>query len=336
MNESSRQLRTALLTIAIPTFNRATLLPRALESALAQTSERIVILVSDNGSTDNTQEVLAQYSDRRLRSVRRESTVPRAQHGTLIFSEIETEFILVLSDDDFIEPEFSSEILKLFDEHPELSFAYTGCIEHYDDLLLPALVGPRIEPPLEFVAAHFSGKRHVSWCACVTRVADLRRFGPQPDDRIIGDMYFWTKIAFLGPVGCISHRLSHYTVLVEGGDNESRTTPIIPWARDVKRLTDEVMTAVKVSGATVRYQENLMANMGKYVTRSIANQFMWARLFGMTRLECLTMVGPAFHFGRWNSQSITRVGAALLLGRKMLRKLILRGISRLALERWSN
>ena len=41
------------LTIAIPTVNRARLLPRAIESALAQTSSEIEIIVSDNGSTEN-------------------------------------------------------------------------------------------------------------------------------------------------------------------------------------------------------------------------------------------------------------------------------------------
>lgn len=84
------------LTIAIPTVNRVDLLKRSLESALAQTSDEIEILVSDNGSTDATPQLLAGFHDPRLRVVRREVTVPRAQHGSLIFAEINTEFVLVL------------------------------------------------------------------------------------------------------------------------------------------------------------------------------------------------------------------------------------------------
>jgi glycosyltransferase involved in cell wall biosynthesis len=324
---------TAKLTIAIPTFNRARLLRRALESALAQTSEQISILVSDNGSTDDTPNVIAQYSDPRLRSIRRETTVTRAQHGAFIFAETITEFILVLSDDDYIEPEFSNEIIKLFDEHPDISFAYTGCIDHYDDQALPALVGPRVEPSLDFIAAHYSGKRNVSWCACVTRVRDLQKLGPQPDDRIIGDMYFWTKIAFQGPVGCVSRRLSHYTVLAPGGDNESRTTPILAWAEDVKRLSDEVMMNVQNAGASPDFQTALETNMGEYLTRSIANQFIWARLFGMSRLECLRLVRAVLQFDGWSPQGVARVVACLLFGRETLRKLLLRGIKSMAATR---
>jgi hypothetical protein len=323
----------AKLTIAIPTFNRASLLRRALESALAQTSEQIEIFVSDNGSIDDTPNVIAQYSDRRLRSVRREATIPRAQHGTLIFAETNTELILVLSDDDYIEPEFSNEIIRLFDEHQELSFAYTGCIEHYDDESLPALVGPRVESSLDFIAAHYLGKRQVSWCACVTRIADLRRLGPQPDDRIIGDMYFWTKIAFHGPVGCVSRPLAHYTVLLPGGDNESRTTPILAWAEDVKRLGKEVMQNVRKAGAPPAYEAALYANMGTQLTRSIANQFIWARLFGMSRAACLRQLPASLAYRGWNISAFLRIGAALLLNRSTIRNLVVRSAAKMAAGR---
>lgn len=323
----------ARLTIAIPTFNRARLLRRALQSATAQTSQQIEILVSDNGSTDNTQDVIAEFKDRRLRSIRREFTVPRAQHGTLIFAETESEFILVLSDDDYIEPEFSSEVLKLFDEHPEISFAYTGCIEHYDNQMLPALTGPRIESSLNFIAAHYSGNRQVSWCACVTRVSDLRRLGPQPDNRIIGDMYFWTKIAFQGPVGCVTRPLSHYTVLVPGGDNESRTTPILAWAEDIERLGDEVLEYVRNAHAPPAYEVALIAHMGRQLTRSIANQFIWARLFGMSRTACIRPFLKSLAYRGWDIRGISRVLAAFLLNRTTLRKLVVRGISKLADQR---
>jgi glycosyltransferase involved in cell wall biosynthesis len=324
---------TARLTIAIPTFNRAHLLERALQSALAQTSDLIEILVSDNGSTDDTPAVIARFSDRRLRSIRREETVTRAQHGTLIFAETHTELILVLSDDDYIEPEFSDEIIRLFDEQPELSFAYTGCMEHYDNQTLPALVGPRIESSLDFIAAHYAGKRQVSWCACVTRVRDLRRLGPQPADRIIGDMFFWTKIAFQGPVGCVARPLSHYTVLIPGGDNESRTTPILAWAADAKRLSEEVMLSARNEGASDNFQEALRANMSTQITRSIANQFIWARLFGMSRSACLRVLPASLAYEGWNVHALLRVCAAILLTRRKIRDLVVRGVARLAAGR---
>src|SRR5689334_22793293 len=115
------------LTIAIPTVNRAALLGRAIESALAQTSKEVEIIVSDNGSTDETQAVIERYAGRGLRTFHHTVTMSAARHGEFLIGEARGELFLGLSDDDFLEPEFAAEVLALFDRNPELSFAYTGC-----------------------------------------------------------------------------------------------------------------------------------------------------------------------------------------------------------------
>lgn len=57
-------------TIILPTRNRADTLQRTVESCLAQDYERMTLLVSDNCSSDNTQEVLSAFNDKRLRVIR--------------------------------------------------------------------------------------------------------------------------------------------------------------------------------------------------------------------------------------------------------------------------
>ncbi|HEY6554739.1 MAG TPA: glycosyltransferase, partial [Vicinamibacteria bacterium] len=53
-----------LVTVVLPTHNRAHLIARAIDSVLAQTYEPIECIVVDDGSTDGTPEVLARYGDR--------------------------------------------------------------------------------------------------------------------------------------------------------------------------------------------------------------------------------------------------------------------------------
>src|SRR6478672_2865863 len=58
------------VTIIIPTFNRAHLVPRAIDSVLRQTHSNVGVIVVDDGSTDNTVAVLGAYkSDTRVRVV---------------------------------------------------------------------------------------------------------------------------------------------------------------------------------------------------------------------------------------------------------------------------
>jgi len=53
-----------LISIIIPTYNYGEYLPVALESCLQQTYKNLEIIVVDDGSTDNTREIIERYGDR--------------------------------------------------------------------------------------------------------------------------------------------------------------------------------------------------------------------------------------------------------------------------------
>ena len=325
------------LTIAIPTLNRAALLSRAIESALAQTSSEIEILVSDNGSTDDTPAVIAQYArqhpEPRFRTYRHPSTMPATNHGQFLIEHARGEFFLGLSDDDFIEPAFATEVLALFDQHPELAFAYTGCAVHYEDCQVPALVGPPVEPGAFFLAAHYAGEREVSWCACVTRVKDLLALGPQPDGFILGDMFYWTKLAFRGPVGCVPRVLSHYVLLRSQNDNMSHGTPPVVWASESRELADEVIDSSRRAGADTDYLSRLQTDCRRHLGRSTANQFVWSRLRGASRAQALRWIAGCLPYLCWSPNELSRLAAALILPSKLLRRLLLSGAARVAVTR---
>ena len=324
---------TPRLTIAIPTLNRADLLARAIESALAQTSPDIEIIVSDNGSTDDTPAVIERYAGRGLRTFRHPSTMPAPEHGRFLVEHAKGEFFVGLSDDDYLEPEFAAEVLALYDRHPEVSFVYTGCAVHYEDCQVPAVVGPPLEVGTAFLGEHYAGRREVSWCACATRVRDLLEVGPQPEDRIIGDMFFWSKLAFRGPVGCVPRVLSHYILLRPQNDNISHGTPPAIWARESRLLVNEVVEASERAGADKAYLSRLQADGRRYVGPSTANQFVWSRLRGATSTQAWRWIAACLPYLDWNPKVLSRLVAALVLPREALRRLLLTGATRLATAR---
>lgn len=59
-------MRQPRVSVIVPTYNRADLLPHAIESVLAQSFQDFELIVVDDGSTDDTQALLAGYDDPRL------------------------------------------------------------------------------------------------------------------------------------------------------------------------------------------------------------------------------------------------------------------------------
>jgi glycosyltransferase involved in cell wall biosynthesis len=69
---------TPLVSIVLPTYNRAYVLWRAIQSVLAQTEPRWELIVVDDGSTDDTRRLLEEFRDPRLRVVGTENRGPSA------------------------------------------------------------------------------------------------------------------------------------------------------------------------------------------------------------------------------------------------------------------
>ena len=112
-----------LLSLCIPTYNRAPLLREALQAVLAQATPETEVVVSDNASPDDTALVLSEmqaaYPGAALRVLRQpENTGPDAN----IYAAIQAargEFVYVLSDDDVLLPGAVARLLGLMTQYPE-------------------------------------------------------------------------------------------------------------------------------------------------------------------------------------------------------------------------
>lgn len=114
------------VSIVIPSFNRASLMARAVRHALAQT-HACEVLVCDHGSTDDTPKVAANFGDR-IRYVRRETDNGPIACWRDGIEQARGEFVHINYDDDWVEPEFIAECVSRFGPH--VGFVYTGFRVH--------------------------------------------------------------------------------------------------------------------------------------------------------------------------------------------------------------
>lgn len=106
------------ISVIIPTYNRAALVPKAIESVLAQTHAAAEIIVVDDGSKDNTREVLAAYGGR-VRAIHQENSGLSGARNAGI-EAARSEWVAFLDDDD----EFTADRLEIAAEsirlHPDV------------------------------------------------------------------------------------------------------------------------------------------------------------------------------------------------------------------------
>lgn len=106
-----------LVSVIIPTYNRAAMVGQAVESVLAQTYSDFELIVVDDGSTDETDKVLSAYRDRiRLLQQSNRGVSAARNHG---IRNAKGRLIAFLDSDDLWLPEKLSRQAAFFERYPE-------------------------------------------------------------------------------------------------------------------------------------------------------------------------------------------------------------------------
>lgn len=144
MISASVALATPLVSVIMPTFNSARFIGPAVETVLAQTYPHIELIVVNDGSTDETEAVLAPYSHR-IRLIQQTNQGASAARNTGIQAAQGT-YITFLDADDLLKPDKIALQVAVLEARPDVGLVYSGW--HYvreDDLQVVGEMRPRQE-----------------------------------------------------------------------------------------------------------------------------------------------------------------------------------------------
>ena len=124
-----------LVSVIIPTYNRAHIIRRAIESALSQTYPRLQVLVLDDGSSDNTRAIAETFGSRVSYARQPNAGVSAARN--LGMRHARGEFIAFLDSDDRWRPWKIEAQISALARHPEAGLAWTdmAAVDDTDQLL---------------------------------------------------------------------------------------------------------------------------------------------------------------------------------------------------------
>lgn len=130
-----------LVSVIMPTFDRAQLLPAAIGSVLDQTYGRWELLVVDDGSSDGTAELLDGYDDERIRRF----TTPHvgasgARNRAL--DEVRGEVVAYLDSDNRLDRDWLKAVVWAFSVHPDATVLYGARVIDHPERVYGPDVGP--------------------------------------------------------------------------------------------------------------------------------------------------------------------------------------------------
>lgn len=119
-----------LVSIGMPVYNGSNFLHHAMESLLAQNYENFELIISDNHSTDSTQEICLDYvvRDKRIQYFRNEMNVGAIKNFNKVFEISQGEYFMWHAHDDLREPNYISLCLKFMEENPNVVLCCTDAL----------------------------------------------------------------------------------------------------------------------------------------------------------------------------------------------------------------
>ncbi|RCJ18248.1 hypothetical protein A6770_06650 [Nostoc minutum NIES-26] len=116
------------LTVIIPIYNRAKMLAQALESLRQQTYKDFVVIVCDDASKDNLQEVVDKFPDVKIEYHRYEANAGQFKNAMRGLELCQTPFVKYLDSDDLLFPEALEKQVKALQEMPNAAICLGGMV----------------------------------------------------------------------------------------------------------------------------------------------------------------------------------------------------------------
>ena len=115
------------ISVCIPTYNGARFVGTALESVLSQTESDFEVIVSDDASTDDTDEVVRSYGDRRIHYVRSPVNLGVAGNRNSCLALARGTYVAWLDADDVYRDDMLERQAAVLDRYPNVGLVHASC-----------------------------------------------------------------------------------------------------------------------------------------------------------------------------------------------------------------
>jgi len=215
MRNASQQ---KLVTVIVPTIGRPQYIKDAVRSILEQDYQNIEILISDNYPEVATKSILGESIDSRIRFIERDRRYESSKHMNLCISDAHGYFVMILSDDDMLSPNYISTMVSLMGDGVMVGLGAQVVLGETDKELSCCKLGEnRMLDGFKYTIDHFQGACSFpvnTYFSLFARREDIVRVGGfkgYPDGSH-ADNYLFYSLALQGKIALSEQCLMGYRV----------------------------------------------------------------------------------------------------------------------------
>jgi glycosyltransferase involved in cell wall biosynthesis len=266
-----------LVSVALPVYNGAAHLHNVAKSVLAQDHERLELVISDNGSTDETSDVAREIAagDERVVYHRHPHNVGLLNNFVGAMRLARGEYLRWIGDDDWIAPNYVSSCLRAFAEDPRLilvttQMAYIGAdgarriSTGQDDGFASDDPVERFAADLRMLTAGFLEGDPLYGLIRRTTLLGISRRNMLREDEIFG-----ARLALAGPWGHVSEVLAQRHRVDTTRIATARLLGVPVWRHGISSLAQcwELMKSLDQADLTPSQRRRAMAEVAKLYYR---------------------------------------------------------------------
>jgi hypothetical protein len=178
------------VSIVLPTYNGSRYLRESLESCLNQTHENIELLVVDDGSKEDIQEIVAAHKDGRIKYFRHPTNLGVPSALNTGFKNSSGEYLTWTSDDNYYAANAIEEMVRFLQTYADVDFVYAESYLLDEDVESSTPQIRRILPP-----EHLKIKNEIGACFLYTRKVHETIGEYNPKFYLAEDYEYWIRVA---------------------------------------------------------------------------------------------------------------------------------------------
>jgi len=315
------------VSLAIPTYNRAdSYLKESLKSAINQTYQNIEIIVSDNCSTDNTERVVKDFKDPRIRYFKQTENIGPYKNFNFCLQQATGTYFLILSDDDLIDRDFIDICIKSASYATDVGVIRTGTrvidshgvitSKYYNDVL--GL------PTEDLFRGWFASKTAFSPCSSLFNTEKLKEIGGfKPENNLFHDGFVIAKLAAKYERVDVKEIKASFR---KHQSEISHTVQVKDWCEDSLLLLDEICGLVSEKYRVIVRKEGIrfFTYLNYYRAKAIKSPIKCLRTYFMVYRKFDYVHSPLRHVLREFLYTPMRslVSGLILRGSQFVKKLV--------------